>query len=554
MPESIEEHLSLLPESSTPQEFSFEIPVKGKPSISILIDTNYSMKIVGKRSDPALTRMQEIAKIISNPAISRSQREAIIADLKRQLAQKRLRIQSTVARDAFSVIPPSKDPLDCYFIRSNLRLPAGFNRTISSLEVGIGVLASELLIPGVTESLLGMVIVSVIASAATATYASSSFLQRRIGATANRSVQDISTLVDLSINSFSKARALSVTFLLRILKLAGKEGDTQATFSVGIASLVLAVLAMIAALFLPSKDVLSTRIRAAIVDVGNYCDALQRGRDPSLTHPLERAREEAKASSMYQRFFTSDRGGGAGRVLLDDERDNSRIVAMPSILRVILRYGGAGINALQLSILFNLDQTALEAVLFSLVTIGLMHFWVNRSVSLTCSSRSQTFCRLPALSDLSMAAATRVKVFSEFCDVSYNSFLNFSIMLYFVFDKYRIFAGVSPSLTTSLIMLGVALFIAILSTILDLTARKNGLDRFAGFSDSLLDILIRRAKEVGTTSNLGKYLTFLHGCASADVSIPLERAVAPTIPEPALGRDDGAGIRLGGSNFFVGTP
>lgn len=540
MPVSTEERLSLLPDSSTPQEFPFEIPLKGKPAVSILIGTDYGMKIVGRNSDPTLKKMQEIATIISSRDLTRSQREAIIADLERQLAEKRLKIKSTVSRDAFSVIPPSKDPLDSYFIRSNLRLPAGFNRTISALEVGIGVLASELLIPGVTESLPAMVIVTIIASAATATYASSSFLQRRIGASANRSVQDISTFVDLSINSFSKARALSITFLLRLLKLAGKEGDTQATFSVGIASLIVAVLAMIVSYFLPSKDVLATRIRAAIIEVGNYCDALQRGGDPSSTHSLERAREEAKGSSMYQRFFLSDRGEGARRVLLDDERNNLRIVAMPSILRIIIRYGGAGINALQLSILLNLDQTALEAVLFSLVTIGLIHFWVNRSISLTCSSRSLTFLRIPALSDVSMTAATRLKGFSEFFDVSYNSFLNFSIMLYFVFDKYRIFAGVPPSLTTSLVMLGVALFIAILSTLLNLTARRNGLDPFAGFSDSLLDIVIRRAKEVGTVSNLAKYLTFLHACATADL-VPLAGARVPRIPESYL-VDDGAGI------------
>jgi hypothetical protein len=549
MPISTEEHLSLLPDSPTPKEFPFEIPVKGKPSVSILIDTQYRMKIVGKSSDPILTKMQELANVVSNPTLSRSERIAIIKGLEQQLAEKRLTVKSTISRDAFSVIPPSKDPLDCYFIRSNLRLPSGFNRTVSALNVGIGVLASELLIPGVTESLAGMVIATAIAFAATMTYASSSFLQRRIGAGANRSVQDISTLVDLSINSFSGARALSITFLMRILKLAGKEGDTQATFSVGVASLVVAVLAIIVSFFLPARDVLSARIQATMIEVGNYCNALQRGREASSAHALERAREEAKGSSMYQRFFGAR--GERTRVLLDDEYSNSRIVAMPSILRIMTRYGGAGINALQLSVLFDYDQTALEAMLFTLVTIGLIHFWVNRSISITCSSRSHTFWQMKALSDVSMVAATRLKAISEFFDVSYNSFLNLIIMLYFVFDKYRTFAGVSSNITTSMIILGAALFIAVLSTILDLTARTNGLDRFAGFSDSLLEIVIRQATNARTVSNLAQYLTLLHGCASVDVAPPTTtaRAVAPRAPRPpavaVIGDDDDAGIGAG---------
>ncbi len=515
-------------DSSRPtRQFSFDLLWNNRP-IQLELSTTGQLWMRNKAalSEPDqafFNRVLDLAEQLKGSPY----RQSLLQQLQRDAVTKQISTQKLP-----SLIPQGEDPFDRYFVSIDRQLPRIFAKLIPSINIFMLFLAALFLIPLVTQNKITTFSAVALSFLALSAQLFSSLLEKKLGPTKNRLIQDVFSGVTLSISSFSSLRVLASIFLNRVLELGNKDQDLEAHFIGGSVVIAVASIGAMAACFFPSVTVMGPRIQANAIELERKCRKTKLKNGSTFRNKTVAAFKENEGSSLAQRFFCASR-----KKKISEYQRDERMINPPSAFMVAGRLGGAFVRSTQLSIAAGLNAGIFEAILLPLVMLGLLHAFVNREISINAGRKS--LCKIPAMSAKAPTLAKGIKWTSEICAVMYNSMINPAIAFFFVLQKilklYQAdfrssgnFRGLDGGL-----LAGIA-FLNALSLILDLSSRRLGIDRFEGWSPSRLNYILEESQNASIRQDLENYLQLLIKSAQSKITLPKEEAIGKAT-EDSLG-------------------
>lgn len=501
------------------QEFSFNLNWNG-------VEVQLELNTRGKLSVRNLAKLPESDQIFFQKVTrlaakieSAAQPQQLIDSLQNRLRVGRQSRNLPVKKRA-GLTPKGEDPFDYYYVSLRTNLPRVVADIVSSINVFMLFLAALFLIPTVTDTVSGILAAISFSALAMGVQLFSKFLNRKLGIAKSRLIQDIFSLITLSLSSFGALRVLADIFFYRALQLNHTDQNPQTNFAVGVTSIAVACIGAVASWFMPAVSVMGPRIQAAALYLERECLKPKTEHDAAFRDRLIKEFKENDGISLAERLFCT----GRKRRMVEYGHDE-RMINLPSPMGAVRQLGGAFVRSAQFSLAVGINAGVIEAFLLPMALFGLLHPFLNRPIIITSGYRH--LMKLPPMSSQAPALGVGLKWGSELCSVGSNSFINPSIAFFFVFQKIlSAFQTDTPANDairfsgTQAVLLALATLLNLTSLVLDLSSRRLGIDRFEGWSASRLSYIVETSQNSSQRQNLEDYLQLLTDCVNGDIELP----------------------------------